>query len=132
MYISLLGLSSTDLSKPPPPPSPPRESLAASRARTAIGTSPFAVDDEVDVDNSQQDLMSHTWKEEEDIWSEPEELTTLRIRNNKLVEIDREIGMFGGLKILDVCNPQYSSSVRVLICTLAKQKPSQRGSRCPF
>ncbi|AAW42699.2 hypothetical protein CNC04030 [Cryptococcus deneoformans JEC21] len=102
VYISLLGLSTTDLSNPPPPPSPPRESLAASRSRTAIGTSPFAVDDEIDVDNSQQGLAFRTWRKEEDIWSEPEELTTLRIGNNKLVEIDREIGMFGGLKILDL------------------------------
>lgn len=104
--------------------------MAASRTRIAIGASPFAVDEEED--GSRRDSMSSTWRREEDIWSEPEELTTLRLGNNKLVEIDREIGMFGGLKILDVCSFQYFSLVCALICTLAKQKPSQKGSRCPF
>lgn len=130
VYISLLGLSATDLSNPLPPQSPSRESMAASGARPAIGASPFAVDEEED--SSRRDSVSGTWRREEDIWSEPEELTTLRLGNNKLVEIDREIGMFGGLKILDVCNSQYFSLVCALICTLAKQKSSQKDSRCPF
>lgn len=104
--------------------------MVASRPRPAIGASPFAVDEEED--SRRRDSLSGTWRREEDIWSEPEELTTLRLGNNKLVEIDREIGMFGGLKILDVCNSQYFSLVCALICKLAKQKSSQKGSRCPF
>lgn len=35
-------------------------------------------------------------------WTEPEELTVLRAAENRIKELEVEIGLFGGLKTLDV------------------------------
>ncbi|WVO13174.1 hypothetical protein L204_100786 [Cryptococcus depauperatus] len=100
VYTSLLGLGAEELSKPPPLPQP-----VAPKPRPSA--SPFAIDD--DLERIERDEVFGSVQKKEDTWSEPEELTTLKAGSNKIVDVDKEIGMFGGLKILDLSNNLISS-----------------------
>ncbi|WVQ71055.1 hypothetical protein IAR50_000580 [Cryptococcus sp. DSM 104548] len=99
VFMELLGLDPNGLSNPPPPPTP-KPTLLAPKARPA-STSPFATEDDFQ-DDAQKDDVFGKPVEKEEVWTEPEEeLTTFRAGHNEILELDKEIGMFGGLKILD-------------------------------
>jgi len=47
-----------------------------------------------------------------EMWVDPEELTSFTAPDNRILELEREIGAFGGLKVVDVglasiYGPQY-------------------------
>ncbi|TYJ57633.1 hypothetical protein B9479_001715 [Cryptococcus floricola] len=101
VFTELLGLDPKGLSNPPPPPSP-KPTLLAPKARPA-SASPFATEDDFQNDALKDDVFGKP-VEKEEVWTEPEaELTTFRAGHNQILTLDKEIGMFGGLKILDLC-----------------------------
>ncbi len=42
-------------------------------------------------------------------WYDQQDLTFLRARNNKIVELQPEMSLFGSLKTIDVCLLNFSS-----------------------
>ncbi|WWD17984.1 hypothetical protein CI109_102430 [Kwoniella shandongensis] len=100
VYTKLLGLQLDELSSPPPPPSPP------SSKKGDIFTTPRQFGSEFPTGLEKEDeralIFGKSLKKGEEFWVEPEELTTFRAAGNELEVLEREMGMFGGLKSVDL------------------------------
>ncbi|WVQ85336.1 hypothetical protein IAT38_007501 [Cryptococcus sp. DSM 104549] len=103
VYTKLLGIPTSELSNPPPPPPPVLHAPRPSRpARPS--TSPFAVDDDDERTDEGRELVFGKSTKQEEAWTEPEELTSFKAGDNKIESVEVELGMFGGLRILDLSN----------------------------
>ena len=88
VYTALLGIPADSLSRPPPPPAP-KETAIKTRL---TGTAPQTESDRNAVFNQST----------RETWADPEELTSLKASDNRILELEVEIGAFGGLRSLDV------------------------------
>ncbi|KAK8865831.1 hypothetical protein IAR55_000979 [Kwoniella newhampshirensis] len=110
VYTKLLGIPLEELSSPPPPPSP---------RKTDIFTSPRQFGSEfppapgpgsgLDKEEERAAIFGKSLDKRENLWTEPEELTLLRAGGNELEEVEREVGMFGGLKSVDLSRNRLRS-----------------------
>lgn len=127
LYIDLLGLPVDELSNPPPAPKkdesvrtpgkPGKGAMEDSFSRLGFGG-----------DESDEDSRSIVFNQPrpQGKWVEPEELTAFKANGNMLKEIDLEVGLFGGLKNLDV---SYICDWKQLTATAARERafpPAER------
>ena len=98
IYTRLLGISPSDLSRPPSAtPTPERKPNDPSRsARPGAGPG-----------DSREQVFSLPGREVD--WGEATELTAFKAGENTLTELEKEIGAFGGLKSIDMSKNQLSS-----------------------
>jgi hypothetical protein len=90
VYTALLGIPSDSLSRPPPPPQPKETGLKPLRGGASAGIS---------TDSDRNAVFNQPVRE---TWADPEELTSLKGSDNRILELEVEIGAFGGLRTLDV------------------------------
>ena len=86
VYTALLGIPADSLSRPPPRPQPKETALKPLRGG-------------VQNDNDRDAVFNQPVRE---TWADPEELTSLKVSDNRILELEVEIGAFGGLRTLDV------------------------------
>jgi hypothetical protein len=88
VYTVLAGIDTESLTRPP---SPPRPKEAAIRPLGSGAATP------------RQDTKEAVFNQpSREVWGDPEELTAFRAADNRILEIEREIGAFGGLRSIDV------------------------------
>lgn len=90
IYTELLGLPAEELSRPPPKEMPTQH----------LG--PKRVDALVFEDTEENKHNVFGTPPPKPRWREPEELTSFRAGYNMIKEVEVELGLFGGLKTLDV------------------------------
>ncbi|WWC58405.1 uncharacterized protein I303_100945 [Kwoniella dejecticola CBS 10117] len=100
VYTALLGIPADELSKPPLKEIPSSDIPQGSEL-TVDSTPPKGLSKD---DERTMVFGSKTAKKAE--WIEPEELTSMRIAENSLSSLEREIGMFGALERLDLSRNQ--------------------------
>lgn len=120
LYTDLLGLPLDELSNPPPR-SPKKDdrvrgpSMEDSFSRLGFGG-----------DESDEDSRSLIFNQPrpQSKWVEPEELTAFKANGNMLKEIDLEVGLFGGLKSLDVSYVSLETTDKQLHANQLSQLPN--------
>ncbi|GMK59169.1 hypothetical protein CspeluHIS016_0701840 [Cutaneotrichosporon spelunceum] len=103
VYTDLLGIPEDELSNPPSKPDSP-EDMPRMPGMPAIDT--LALDDINDEDARARAFGTPPPKKP---WSEPEELTSFKAGINRIREVDTELGLFGGLRILDLNHNELTS-----------------------
>ena len=88
VYTTLAGIDTSSLTRPP---SPPRPKEAAIRPLGGAGT-------------PRQETKEAVFNQQpaREAWVDPEELTGFKAADNRILELEREIGAFGGLRSIDV------------------------------
>lgn len=90
VYTELLGLAAEELSRPPPKEEVPQH-IVPKRVEA------LSFDD---TEENKHNVFGTPPPKQR--WREPEELTSFRAGFNMIKEIEVELGLFGGLKTLDV------------------------------
>jgi hypothetical protein len=99
VYMDLLGISEDELSVPP---AKVVEESRPSRADATFEDRLSALDLNAAVADDTARRAAFGTPEPKRPWSEPEELVALRIPDNRIERLELEVGLFGGLKTLDV------------------------------
>ena len=109
VYTRLIGIPESDLSNPPSTnPKPYMQST-----KTASMDSPSARTWEnnrwvADSAQSKEAVFGLALRDID--WGEAAELTVLSARDNEILEVEREIGVFGGVRNVDVSGSYFQSS----------------------
>lgn len=98
MYTELLGIPEDELSNPPAK-APPPEAAPRPPGRSHIDALSLANARPGDEEAKARAFGTPPPKKP---WSEPEELTGFKAGPNLIKEVDVELGLFGGLRTLDV------------------------------
>ncbi|WVR05734.1 hypothetical protein IAU60_002759 [Kwoniella sp. DSM 27419] len=98
VYTTLLGIPAEELSSPPSTDNAQPDDLP--KAQTFDPFKPIAKG--LSKDDERAQVFGAKAVKKDDRWVEPEELSSFRMADNKLVQLEREIGMFGGLERLDL------------------------------
>lgn len=100
VYTDLLGVPEDELSVPPAKPEPVHQAAPPKEVEyDSFGRAISALS--LEDDDTARRLAFGT-PPPKNRWSEPEELTSLRAPDNRILELEVEVGLFGGLKTLDV------------------------------
>lgn len=102
VYTELLGIPEAELSNPPPKAAPP-EGGPRIPGMPHIDALSLANAHPGDEEAKARAFGTPPPKKP---WSEPEELTEFKAGPNRIKEIDVELGLFGGLRTLDVSLPR--------------------------
>jgi hypothetical protein len=86
VYIMIGGMDVKSLTRPPSPPRPKESTIRP------LGGAPR--------EESKEAVFNQPTRE---TWVDPEELTAFKVADNRILELEREIGAFGGLRSIDVC-----------------------------
>jgi hypothetical protein len=87
VYIMIGGMDVKSLTRPPSPPRPKESTIRP------LGGAPR--------EESKEAVFNQPTRE---TWVDPEELTAFKVADNRILELEREIGAFGGLRSIDVCS----------------------------
>ncbi|WVW82095.1 hypothetical protein I302_104100 [Kwoniella bestiolae CBS 10118] len=101
VYTTLLGIPEEDLSSPPPKFIPSSD-IPQGSALDPNTTPPKGLSR----DEERSLVFGSKAAAKKEAWVEPEELTSLRIAENALRGVEREIGMFGAMERLDLSRNQ--------------------------
>jgi hypothetical protein len=88
VYTTLAQIPTDSLSRPA---SPPRRQESAIR--------PYGSTPQRSLPERREDVFNQPTRE---TWVDPEELTSFKAPDNRILELEIEIGAFGGLKVMDV------------------------------
>jgi len=86
VYIMIGGMDVKTLTRPPSPPRPKESTIRP------LGGAPR--------EESKEAVFNQPTRE---TWADPEELTAFKVADNRILELEREIGAFGGLRSIDAC-----------------------------
>lgn len=98
VYILIGGMDSKSLTRPPSPPRPKESTI-----RPLAGAPR---------EESREAVFNQPTRE---TWVDPEELTAFRAADNRILELEREIGAFGGLRSIDVSPGGHITSQTLLM-----------------
>jgi hypothetical protein len=84
------GMDVKSLTRPPSPPRPKESTIRP------LGGAPR--------EESKEAVFNQPTRE---TWVDPEELTAFKVADNRILELEREIGAFGGLRSIDVRHTLY-------------------------
>lgn len=89
VYSVLLGIPSSNLARPATPEVKDDKVSSLTRSFQDLGS------------GSREEIFRKSTRKE-DVWTECEEVTSLKVSENRIRSLDVEIGAFGGLKVIEV------------------------------